>query len=218
MARLDGDVGRASSSDGADGLTRLVIVDGHAAIADALAALLGLEPDMRVVGVASDIERAERLIEELSPHVVVCDVVFDGREAGFDLVRRTDGHARFLVLTAYDSPSYRATAVRVGAAGYLTKAADRTTIAAAVRQIRAGRRAFSHDVLRSAAQAPAPPTTRERQLLVLLGDGATNDQIAEALGIRAKTVEGMLRRLFDRYGTQNRTQLARYADREGWLR
>ena len=173
---------------------------------------------MRVVGVASDVERAERLIHEQSPHVVLCEVVFDGHADGFDLVQRTDGRARVLVLTGYDSPSYRATAVRVGAAGYLSKASDGRTITAAIRHIRAGHRAFSREVLRSAAQAPTPPTARERELLVLLGDGATNDQIAAALGIRAKTVEGMLRRLFDRYATQNRTQLARYAEREGWLR
>jgi DNA-binding NarL/FixJ family response regulator len=198
-------------------MIRLVIVEDHPAIAEAMAALLGAEPDIRVIGVANDPERAALMIDELAPDVVLCDVMLGGRDAGFDLVSRAGSRSRFLMLTAYDSQSYHVRAIRVGAAGYLSKMSDAKTIAATIRRIHAGHRGFSMDVLRSASQAPTPPTRREMQLLELLSEGATNDEIASALGIRAKTVEGMLRRLFDRYAVDNRTQLARYAARQGWV-
>jgi DNA-binding NarL/FixJ family response regulator len=198
-------------------MIRLVIVEDHPAIAEAMAALLGAEPDIQVAGIATDADRAERMIDQLAPDVVLCDVMLGGRDAGFDLVQKVGSRSRFLMLTAYDYQSYHVRAIRVGAAGYLSKMSDAKTIAATIRRIHAGHRGFSIDVLRSASQAPAPPTRREMQLLELLSEGATNDEIATALGIRAKTVEGMLRRLFDRYAVDNRTQLARYAARQGWL-
>jgi DNA-binding NarL/FixJ family response regulator len=71
--------------------------------------------------------------------------------------------------------------------------------------------------MESARRAPAAPTSRERELLTMLTAGASNDEIAVAMRIKVKTVEGMLRRLYDRYGTANRTQLARFAMRQGWL-
>ena len=198
-------------------MIRLLIVEDHPAIAEALAALLGSEPDIQVEGVATTADRAERMIDDLSPDVVLCDVMLGGRDAGFDLVERAGSRTRFLMLTAYDYQSYHLRAVRVGAAGYLSKMSDAKTIAATIRRIHGGHRGFSMDILRSASQAPTVPTRREMQLLDLLSEGATNDEIATALGIRAKTVEGMLRRLFDRYAVGNRTQLARYAARQGWL-
>jgi two-component system NarL family response regulator len=198
-------------------MIRIVIVDDHPALAEAMALLLGSEPDLRVDGVATDAGRAARMIEELAPDVVLCDVMLHGRDAGFDLLAKADGRTRFLMFTGYDYPAFRVRAIKGGAAGYLTKLTDAKTIAATIRRIHAGSRGFSPDVLRTLTQAVPPPTRREMQLLEQLGEGATNDEIAAALGIRSKTVEGMLRRLFDRYAVDNRTQLVRYAARQGWL-
>jgi DNA-binding NarL/FixJ family response regulator len=196
---------------------RVVVVEDHPAIAEGLAALLRAEPDLKVLGVATDAGLAEHMIVELAPDVVLCDVMLDGRDAGFDLAGRLSDRARFLMLTAYDVQSNHVRAVRVGAAGYLSKMSDARTIATAIRRIHAGHRSFSTDVLRSASQAPASPTARELQLLELLARGATNEAIASSLGVRVKTVEGMLRRLFDRYDVDNRTQLARFAVTQGWV-
>ena len=198
-------------------MIRLVVVEDHPAIAEALAGLLRMEPDIEVLGVATDPARAEQLIMGHTPDVVLCDVRMEDRDAGFELAARLAAHSRFLMLTAYDLQGYHVRAIRAGAAGFLSKMSDTKTIATTIRRVHEGHRGFSPDVLRSAATAPPTPTHRELQLLERLAEGATNDLIATTLGVRVKTVEGMLRRLFDRYDVENRTQLARFAAHQGWV-
>jgi DNA-binding NarL/FixJ family response regulator len=197
-------------------MTRLVIVEDHTAIAQALALLLG-GPEVSVVGTASDVETADRLIADELPDVVLCDVMMGGRDAGFDLLDRHGARARFLFYTAYDFPAHHARAMDGGAAGFLSKTVDAGVIAEALRHVAAGGTWFPTRVVDSARGAPRPPTEREHQLLVLLSEGASNDVMAREMGLRVKTIEGMIRRLFDRYGVDNRTQLARFAMRQGWL-
>ena len=195
----------------------LVIVEDHPAIAEALAALIGSEPDIDVVGIAHGLDDGDRLIRDLAPQVVLCDVMLAGRDDGFELLRRFGSSSRFVILTAFDYQSHHATALAEGAAGYLSKLSDADTIVRTIRRVAAGELAIPAPVLESARRAPAAPTTRERELLTMLTAGASNDEIAVAMRIKVKTVEGMLRRLYDRYGTANRTQLARFAMRQGWL-
>jgi two-component system response regulator DesR len=149
--------------------------------------------------------------------VVLCDVMLTGRDDGFRLLAAHHAEARFVMYSAFDFPAHHVRAIDEGAAGYVSKMADADEIARAIRRVAAGGVAFGPEVLASARQAPRPPTPRERQVLELLVDGASNDEMARGLGIRVKTIEGTIRRLFDRYSVENRTQLARYALRQGWL-
>ncbi len=197
-------------------MTRLVIVEDHTAIAQGLAVLLA-GPDVRVVGTASDVDTADRLIGDLVPDVVLCDVMLGGRDGGFDLLERHGASARFLMYTAFDYPAHHARALRGGAAGLLPKTVDAEAIGQALHHVASGGTWFPASVIESAKRAPRPPTEREHQLLVLLAEGAQNEKLARELGLRVKTIEGMIRRLFDRYGVDNRTQLARFATRQGWL-
>jgi DNA-binding NarL/FixJ family response regulator len=87
----------------------------------------------------------------------------------------------------------------------------------AVRTVASGGRAFPGDVLRGARRARRRPTPRQREIIALVADGKTNEEIASALSIHVKTVEGQLRRVFDRYDVANRTELARVAEHEGWI-
>jgi two-component system, NarL family, response regulator len=195
----------------------VVIVEDHPAIADGLAALIGSENDIDVVGIAHGLEQADALIRDARPQVVLCDVMLAGRDDGFQLLRRFGAQSRFLMLTAYDYQAHHATAVAAGAAGYLSKLSDAETIVRTIRRVATGEAAIPAPVMESARRAPAVPTARERELLTMLTAGASNDDIAYAMGIRIKTVEGMLRRLYDRYGTANRTQLVRFSMHQGWL-
>lgn len=195
----------------------LVIVEDHRAIAKALAALIDAEPDIDVVGVAHGLDDGDALLRELEPQVVLCDVMLAGRDDGFKLLRRFGDRSRFVILTAYDFQSHHAMAVAAGAAGFLSKLSDAETIVRTIRRVAAGEPAIPAAILESARRAPAAPTNRERELLAMLTAGSSNDEIASAMRIKVKTVEGMLRRLYDRYGTANRTQLARFAMRQGWL-
>jgi DNA-binding NarL/FixJ family response regulator len=196
---------------------RLVIVEDHPAIGAGLAALIGATPDIDVLGVAHDEAAADALIARTSPDVVLCDVMLGGRDGGFELLARHGTASRFLLYSAFDYQAHHARAVKGGAAGYVSKMADADTIVRLLHRVAEGRSGFSSDVLESARGEPRPPTEREHQLLALLAGGASNEDISRALGVRIKTVEGMIRRLFDRYGLDNRTQLARYAIGQGWL-
>jgi DNA-binding NarL/FixJ family response regulator len=196
---------------------KLAIVEDHRAIADGLAALLNATDDVEVVGVVPDTESASRLIGETAPTVVLCDIMLDGTDAGFDLLRRYGGSSRFIMFTAFDLPAHHVRALTEGAHGFLSKTADTGAVLRAIRKVAAGGQWFSTQVLNSARRAAPQPSARERQLLTLLVEGSSNGEIAEILGLRVKTVEGMVSRLLTRYGVDSRTQLARIATREGWL-
>jgi DNA-binding NarL/FixJ family response regulator len=195
----------------------IAVVEDHPAIADGLATLIAAEPDIEVVAIANGLDQADALIRGTSPQVVLCDIMLAGRDDGMELLRRFGTRSRFVMLTAFDYQSHHATAVAAGAAGYLSKLSDAETIVQVIRRVAAGEMAIPAPVIESARRAPSAPTTRERELLAMLSAGASNDDIAVAMRIKVKTVEGMLRRLYDRYGTANRTQLARFAIRQGWL-
>lgn len=197
-------------------MTRVAVVEDHRAIAEGLAALLAGE-GIEVVGTASTPELADELIRSKRPDVVLCDVMLGGHDAGFELLASLKGVSRFLMLSAYDYPAHHSRAIAAGAAGYLSKMIDAEGLVAAVEAVAAGRTGFDPSVVESAKHAPRQPTPREREMLRELARGATNDEIAGALRISVKTVEGMIRRLFERYGVTNRMELARLANAQGWL-
>lgn len=213
---MSGEIRVPTGSGGSKGI-RLAIVEDHRAIADGLAALLNATDDMEVVGVVPDAESASRLIVEARPTVVLCDIMLDGTDAGFDLLRRFGSEARFIMYTAFDLPAHHVKALTEGSHGFLSKTADTDAVLRAIRKVAAGGEWFPTHVLNSARRAAPQPSARERQLLSLLVEGSSNGEIAEILGLRLKTVEGMVSRLLTRYGVDSRTQLARIATREGWL-
>jgi NarL family two-component system response regulator LiaR len=198
-------------------MIRLLIVEDHGIIADGLSALLRDQEDIELVGLARDEQRAHELIGTLRPDVVLCDVMLGGHDRGFDLLRLHGRASRFLLFCPLDYPAHHVRAVREGAAGFLSRSAEVEVAVQAIRRVAAGGTAFPSEVLASVRQAPREPTQRERELLVMLARGATNEELASRMDLRIKSVEGMLRRLFDRYGVENRTQLAWYAMAQGWL-
>ncbi len=200
-------------------MIRLAIVDDHPAISAAIAAAVEGRLDIELVGRASGARDAVELIDRTSPDVVVCDIWLDGEAAGLEILRQRAGadRPRFLVLSAFDQPSFLRAAIEAGAAGYLSKATDVGEIVDAVIAVDAGEAQWDDARLRAVARAPRPPSNREVQAIRLIADGASNDEIAAALGISVKTVESHLRRLFGRYAVLSRTELAMLAVREGWL-
>lgn len=195
---------------------RLLIVEDQPAVAKALGLLLMSQDGIEGVAIATDAASAREVFEREHPDVVLCDVLLGEGETGFDLLRDLGGRARFLIFTAWDLANYHARSLREGAAGFVSKTAPTETIFEAIRAVAAGDDWFPPEVLASAASAPRQPTPRELELLAHLDRGATNEEIAAAMGLRVKSVEGMFRRMFDRYEVDNRTMLARLAIREGW--
>jgi DNA-binding NarL/FixJ family response regulator len=118
------------------------------------------------------------------------------------------------VLTAYDYPQYAEAALRLGAAGFVLKTAPIPELVDAIRRVAAGGMAFS---VRPTTAGVARLSPREHDVVRLVADGRTNDEIGSALQIGSKTVETHLARLFERLGVASRTELAMRAVREGWL-
>lgn len=202
-------------------MIRVAIVEDHPATAEGLAALLGKEPDLVVVGTAPDLDRARALIGEKTPDVVLCDVELAGGGRGFELLGgKTDADAKapaIVFLSSYDYTAFYALALERGAAGYLLKTEPVSEIVRAIQRAAAGGTTFDVGAVRTGAGSFRLPSAREVGLLGLLAAGRSNDEIALDLGITVRTVESHLRRLFGRYHVLSRTELAMLAVREGWI-
>lgn len=200
---------------------RVLLVDDHPAILDAVAAALRDAPDLALAGTARTLDEARSLLagpRAVAADVVVSDVQLAGEAEGLRLLETVgpEGPA-VLLLSSFDQPPLIRTAFERGAAGYLLKTSEVSEILDAVRTVAAGGTAFSAAMLRTIRSAPRRPSDREIEVLVAVCAGASNDEIGARLGVTEKTVESHLRRLFDRYGVLSRTELAVLAMREGWV-
>jgi len=201
---------------------RIAIVEDHPVVREGTAAILAAQPGLNVVGTAGSLTEARALLARVEVDVVLLDIRL-GAESGLGLLTATDrpaGDARpvnrpaIVVLTAYDYPQYADAALRMGAAGFVLKTAPLGEIVAAIRLAAAGGLPFQ---VRPSASTAERPTARELDVVRLVVDGCSNDEIGAALGIGARTVETHLRRLFERFAIASRTELATRALREGWL-
>ena len=201
---------------------RIAIVEDHPVVREGTAAILAAQPGINVVGTAGSLIEARALLARVDVDIVLLDIRLGG-ESGLGLLTATDrpaGDARpvnrpaIVVLTAYDYPQYADAALRMGAAGFVLKTAPLGEIVAAIRLAAAGGLAFQ---VRPFVPAAERPTARELDVVRLVVDGSSNDEIGAALGIGARTVETHLRRLFERFAIASRTELATRALREGWL-
>ena len=200
---------------------RVVLVDDHPAILDAIGGAVAEVADLELAGTARSLPEALQLLTgptATSCEVVVSDVQLAGEAEGLRLLDAVgaDGPA-VLLLSSFDQPPLIRTAFERGAAGYLRKTSEVADILDAVRTVAAGGTAFSASMLRAIRSAPRRPSDREIEVLTLVCGGASNDEVGAQLGVTEKTVESHLRRLFDRYGVLSRTELAVLALREGWV-
>ncbi|MEK6721683.1 MAG: response regulator transcription factor [Chloroflexota bacterium] len=205
---------------------RVAIVDDHPVLREGTAALLAAQPGLEIAGVADSVDAAEALVASTPVDVVLLDIRL-GSDSGLrwltqgspDTPARSDGldHPRpaIVVLTSYDYPQYAEAALRLGASGFVLKTAPIAELLDAIRRAAAGGLAFG---VRPARSGPLTRLSgRELDVVRLVVDGHSNDEIAARLGIGTKTVESHLRRLFERFDLASRTELATRALREGWL-
>jgi DNA-binding NarL/FixJ family response regulator len=200
---------------------RVVLVDDHPAILEAIGAAVAATPDLALVGTARSLDAARALVTgpaAIACDVLVTDVQLAGEAEGLWLLDAVgpDGPA-VLLLSSFDQPPLIRAAFERGAAGYLLKTSEVSEVLDAIRAVAAGGTAFSAAMLRAIRSAPRRPSDREIEVLTLVCGGASNDEIGARLGVSEKTVESHLRRLFDRYGVLSRTELAVLALREGWV-
>jgi DNA-binding NarL/FixJ family response regulator len=201
----------------------VLLVDDHLVVRSGLRALLGTQPDLKVVAEAASGEEALDLVEELSPAVVVMDLAMgagmDGIEA-IRLLRQRNRRQAILVFTTYDSDADIVRAVDAGAMGYLLKDATPDEIFAAIRGAVQGRSVMSAPVASRLFQQLRNPdevlTPREAELLSLLTEGLSNRELGQRLFISEATVKTHLAHIYAKLGVETRAAaIATAIRREG---
>jgi DNA-binding NarL/FixJ family response regulator len=212
----------------------VVLADDQRVVREGLSMVLGLMPDVEVLGSASDGEEAIALVERLSPQVALMDLRMP-RLDGVEATRRiAECHpqTKVVVLTTYADDHTVIQALRAGACGFLTKDATsqqiRDALGAAVRGEAAIDPAVQHHLVNSIAKtAPlqwTPPdvarlpdglTPREAEVLVLIAEGLSNAEIAQRLVVTETTVKSHVNHLYSKTGARDRAQAVAYAYRNG---
>ncbi|MDH6515986.1 DNA-binding NarL/FixJ family response regulator [Streptomyces sp. SAI-135] len=213
---------------------RVVVADDQTVVREGIVMLLGLLPGIEVVGAAGDGEEAVELVAELAPDVVLMDLRMprcDGVEATRRIRAEYPG-TQVVVLTTFGDDESLFPALKAGARGYLTKDAGGDEIVRAVHSVLSGDAGLSPSVQRRLLERlsdPEPPqpvpteapdglTAREVEVLALIAEGLTNQEIARRLHVSTATVKTHINNLFAKTGIKDRAQAVRYAYAKGLVR
>ncbi len=201
---------------------KVLIVDDHAILREGIRALLCGNDDIEIAGEASEGKEAIEKARELTPDVILMDLVMPGID-GLEAIRRIREEiptAKILVLTQYETKEYILTAIKAGAIGYVAKKALSSDLVIAIRAVNQGTLflypsaavALIEDYRQhSALELPDPLTKREKEILKLIAEGKTSREISEIFHISIRTVEGHRLRITKKLGIYNRTELLKYA-------
>jgi DNA-binding NarL/FixJ family response regulator len=214
---------------------RVALADDQALVRAGFRALLDAADDIDVVGEASDGDEAVRLAKRTTPDVFLMDIRMPGTD-GLEATRRITGDERLsgvrvVILTTFDLDEYVFEALRIGASGFLVKDTEPAELVQAVRAVARGDALLSPGVTRrlvaefaSRSRQPAPVadldllTDREREVVALVGEGLSNDEIAERLIMSPATAKTHVSRAMVKLGTRDRAQLVVLAYESGLVR
>ena len=211
---------------------RVLVAEDHAVVREGIRLILESQPDMEVIGEAADGREALEKTRELHPDVVLMDIgmpEMNGLEATRQ-IKRSLPETQILALTVHEQGDYLFRMLEAGASGYVLKGAPSSDLLAA---LRAASRGEVHlhpslttrlvgDYVRRLKRGEATDsydrlTEREKDVLMLLAEGLTNQQIATRLVISASTVETHRIHIMEKLGLRNRTDLIKYAIRHGLI-
>jgi DNA-binding NarL/FixJ family response regulator len=207
-------------------MIRLLLVDDQSLVRQGLKAMLSIEPDLEIIGMAENGEEAVSLFETLQPDVVLMDVrmpVMNGNTATRQICEKFP-NAKVLVLSTYDEDRDVSDAIRAGAKGYLLKDMPSEELVNAIRCINSGYAQLAPGLLERVINPKLTNTTettnkelskltpRELDVAKLVAIGATNQEIATKLFISECTVKTHINSIFNRLNLKNRAQLAIYAN------
>ena len=213
---------------------KVLLVDDHAILREGVHALLAREPDISVVGEAGDGREALELVPRLRPHVVIMDIVMprmNGLEAT-RLIKEQYPRVRVLILSMYDDHEYVVQIIQAGASGYVLKRVVTEDLVRAIHEVHAGE-SFLYppiaatligDYLRvTVGERGGIPgageviTTREREVLRLIADGNSSQEIADRLGLSRKTVDSHRANAMRKLDLHDVTEVVKYAIRTGMI-
>jgi two-component system response regulator DesR len=199
---------------------RLVIADDQALVRGAIAALLGLEPDLEVVAEVGSGDDAVTAVAEHAPDVALLDVEMpglDGIEAARQIRSRSPG-TRVLMVTTFGRPGYLKRALQAGASGFVVKETPAAQLADAVRRVHQGLRVVDPALaMDSLTTGDSPLTPRETEVLQAARDGASVAVIASRVHLSEGTVRNHLSSAIGKTGAGNRTEAVNSAVENGWL-
>ena len=216
-------------------MIRVLLADDQALVRAGFRALLDSEEDVEVVGEAGDGAEAARLAASLTPDVVLMDIRMPGVD-GLEATRRIAadarlGDVRVVILTTFDLDEYVFEALRTGASGFLVKDTEPAELVQAVRAVARGDALLSPGVTRrlvaeyaTRAKEPKPSahlgglTEREREVMALVAEGLSNEEIAERLIVSPATAKTHVSRAMVKLGARDRAQLVVLAYESGLVR
>jgi two-component system response regulator NreC len=211
---------------------RVLIVDDHTIVRDGICALLALAGDIEVVGESANGKDALEMVKKLSPDVVLMDIampIMNGVEAT-RRIKKEFPDVKVLALTQHDDKEFVYPLLEAGARGFLSKAAASSELTSAIRYVHQGESFLSPSVaklmiddyqqgaaLRERNDPYEQLTDREREILKLIAEGYTTQEIANMLVISPKTVEGHKSSLMAKLDIHSRIDLVKYAVRKGLI-
>jgi len=212
---------------------RVLVADDHAVLRSGLKLLINLQADMQVIGEAGSHDEALKKSRELQPDVVVLDITMPGGTSGqvIGTLARECPATRIVVLTMHDDATYFRLAMAAGAFGYVTKQSADTELLDAIRCVAKGK-TYTNIQLATLSNRPSVTietsqkreanlleslSDREREVLILVAQGHTNQAIADRLDISVKTIESYRARLMTKLGLHNRAELTQLAIQSGLL-
>ncbi|NDK37855.1 DNA-binding response regulator [Pseudoxanthomonas gei] len=200
-------------------MIRLLLAEDQAMVRGALSALLGMEPDLEVLGASADGEAAWRDLQRLQPDVLVTDIEMPGL-SGLELAQRIQRQQlpiKVIIVTTFARAGFLRRALDAGVLGYLLKESPAEELAQAVRKVHAGGRAINPELAMEAWSEADPLNDRERQVLRLAGEGLSAGDIAGKLSLSHGTVRNYLSEAIGKLGVGNRIEAYRLARQKGWL-
>ncbi|MEW6404822.1 MAG: response regulator transcription factor [Chloroflexota bacterium] len=213
--------------------TRILLADDHAVLRAGLRLLLTSQHEYEVVGDASSGTETLSLAEQLQPDLILLDLSMPslGGLDALPLLRKLTPSARILILTMHDDPQYLRQALKKGASGYVLKKAADTELLSAIRAVLRGEvyvhpsmtRILLEDMLPESESAVKEDTwaslsEREQEVLKMVALGHTSAEIAEQLGLSAKTVETYRSRGMEKLGLRTRAALVKFVLQEGLIK
>jgi DNA-binding NarL/FixJ family response regulator len=211
---------------------RVVVADDQGLVRAGLCSILATQPDIEVVGEAADGAEAVRRVRELEPDVVLMDIRMPGTDGIEATAQLAGGAARILVLTTFDLDEYVYAAMKAGASGFLLKDAPPESLVAAVHAASRGDALLAPEITRRLVEefVRRPPpgsgvpeqltrlTPREREVLVEMGRGRSNSEIAETLFLSEATVKTHVTRVLTKLHLRDRAQAVVLAYESGLVR
>ena len=212
-------------------MTTIILADDHPIVRRGLRSVLEVEKDFSLIGEAGDGIEAVRLVENLTPNILITDMMMPGL-TGLEVTRQVRHRVpkvKIIVLSMHAAESYVLEALRNGANGYVLKDSAADELVHAIREVLAGRRYLSSQLSERAIETYIQKsessitdsydflTNREREVLKLAAEGCTNNEISERLFISPRTAETHRANLMKKLSLSNHTELIRYAIKRGLL-